>query len=99
MRHIRLRCTEFKNDLVPEITSKIFCLSKQSQYNLRQQIDFRIPSVQSGYHGRKSIVNVRSEVWNLIPPDLQQLSCLLSFRKSNQKLDTEKKPVDFVKFT
>ena len=55
--------------------------------------------MQSRYHGRKSIVNVRSEVWNLIPPDLQQLSCLLSFRKSNQKLDTEKKPVDFVKFT
>ena len=55
--------------------------------------------MQSGYHGRKSIVNVGAEVWNLNPPDLQQLSCLLSFRKSNQKLETEKKHVDFVKLT
>ena len=40
LRHLLYK---FKNDLVLEIVSNIFCLSKQSQYNLRQQTDFRIP--------------------------------------------------------
>ena len=43
-----------KNDLAPEIVSNIFCLQMQSQYNLRQQTDFRIPSVRSEYQDYES---------------------------------------------
>ena len=43
-----------KNDLVPETISNIFCLQKQSQYNLQHQTDLRIPSVRIVYHGSES---------------------------------------------
>lgn len=31
-----------KNYIAPEVVSHIFCLQKQSQYNMRQQTDFRM---------------------------------------------------------
>ena len=40
-----------RNDLVLETISNFFCLQKQSQYNLQQQTDLRIPSIWSVYHG------------------------------------------------
>ena len=82
-----------KNDLAPGIASNNFCRQKQSQYNLRQQTHFGIPSVRSVYHGSESISCLGPRVWILIPPELKQLSSFISFRKSNQKLNTGKMPL------
>ena len=96
LRHLLYK---YKNDLVLEIVSNIFCLSKQSQYNLRQQTDFRIPPMQNLYHGRESISCLGPKVWNFNPPDLQLLSFLISFKEAIRNWIPKKALVDFVKFT
>lgn len=59
----------------------IFCLQKQPQNNLWQQRKFRIPSVRSVYHGKKRTSYRRLMIWNVFPPDLQQLSSRISLKK------------------
>ena len=54
-----------RNEPAPEIVSNISCLQKPSQYNLRQQTEFGIPSVQSVYHGSESISYLGLKAWNL----------------------------------
>ena len=73
-----------KNDLAPEIVSNTFCLQMQSQYNLRQQTDFRIPSVRSVYQDCESTLYQGRNIWNYIPPELKQSSSLISFEKQSE---------------
>ena len=58
--------------VAPEIVASIFCRQTQSQYNLRQQANFRIPSIGRAYHDRESILYLEAKTWNLIPPELKQ---------------------------
>ena len=77
-----------KNNLAPEIVSNTFCLQMQSQYNLRQQTDFRIPSVRSVYQDCESTY-IKDVIFGTIFLQNQSNQVLLSVLKNNQKLDAE----------
>ena len=42
-------------------------------YNLRSQLDFRIPGINKGFYGANSIMYSGSMIWNSLPNDLRNI--------------------------
>ena len=71
-----------QNVLALDIVSTIFCLQKQSQYNLRQQILW-YPQCEVCTTVVK-VFRIQDKIWNLIPPELKQLVLLSVSKKQTE---------------
>ena len=63
----------------PEIVSDIFAQTTQ-HYNFRQNQDFRIRSVKSGYHDSGSISLLGPKIWGIVPVKIKETNSLNSFK-------------------
>ena len=57
----------------------------ENHYNLRHRTEFRIPFVNSIYHGSESISFLGPKIWDLFPSEFKQIESLNGFEKSMRK--------------
>ena len=69
----------------PEIVTDIFTQTMQ-QYNLRHNWDFRIPSVNTVYHGSESMSYLGLKILEIIHLKTIRNQFLWQFQKRNQKV-------------
>ena len=99
--NIQALATEFykiKNGLSPELFTEIFARETESHYNLRWCNDFRIPSIRTVYHGIESISFSGHKIWNILPDEIKQQTCLNSFKKSVKKWKSQDCPCRLCRF-
>ena len=82
---------QIKHRQSPEIVSDIFTQITQ-RYNFRQNLDFRISSVKSAYHGSESISYLGPKIWKIVPEKIKETNSLNSFKIEIRKWIPQKCP-------
>ena len=59
-------------DLSPPIFKEFFN-KRTLKYELRHPSQFTIPRIESVYNGSESIVYLGSEIWNMVPSELNEM--------------------------
>ena len=85
-----------KNNLAPEIMNDVFEI-KETPYNLRHNCDFTRRSIKTVKYGSQSISFLGPQIWNLIPPEIKNLSSLEKFKKSIKSWTTSECPCHLCK--
>ena len=67
--------------LSPAVIAYFFYV-QQNNYNLRHNSYFTTPNVKSVYHGTKSLLNLKTRIWNSVPDKLKQLVDVYALRKT-----------------
>ena len=91
-RNLQILTTEklkvYQNMPLP-IFSELF-YQRDICYNLRSNSNFAVSNVTSVFHGSESISYLGPKIWDIVPSELKQLTCLNAFIKGlkndNQKL-------------
>ena len=73
---------QVKHKLCPEIADDIFMERTNSQYHLRNCLDFITPQVHSAFHGTESISYLEPKIWGIAPKESKQKKSLNSFKES-----------------
>ena len=68
-------------NLSPDLMNDIF-IKRTNPYNLRRNDIFSIRQVSSVYHGTESLSFLRSKIWELVPPEIQNVQ---KYSKEEQK--------------
>ena len=64
----------------PTIFSELFRW-RDISYNLRSNSNFLLPNVKSVFHGSDSISYIGPNIWDVVPLELKELTCLSAFKK------------------
>ena len=75
---------KIKHKQSPEIISDIFGQTTQ-HYSFRQNLDFKILSVESVYHGSESISYLGPKTWEIVPAKIKEINSLNSFKMEIRK--------------
>ena len=91
-RNLQMLATEMikvYRSMHPPIFSELF-RRRDICYNLRSNSNFAVSNVTSVFHGSESISYLGPKIWDIVPSELKQLTCLNAFIKGlkndNQKL-------------
>ena len=71
-----------KNSLAPKIINDLFDNDTEDHDNLRHRTEFRIPLVNSVYHGSKSVSCLGPKIWDIVPSEFKQIESLNGFKIS-----------------
>ena len=64
----------------PTIFSELFRW-RDISYNLRSNSNFLVPNVKFLFHGSDSISYIGPKIWDIVPLELKELTCLSAFKK------------------
>ena len=67
-------------NMSPTIFSELFRW-RDISYNLRSNSNFLVPNVKSVFHGSDSISYIGPKIWDVVPLELKELTCLSAFKK------------------
>ena len=67
-------------NMSPTIFSELFRW-RDISYNLRSNSNFLVPNVKSVFHGSESISYIGPKIWDIVPLELKELTCLNAFKK------------------
>ena len=67
-------------NMSPTIFSELFRW-RDISYNLRSNSNFLVPNVKSLFHGSDSISYIGPKIWDIVPLELKELTCLSAFKK------------------
>ena len=67
-------------NMSPTIFSELFRW-RDISYNLRSNSNFLVPNVKSLFHGSDSISYIGPKIWDVVPLELKELTCLSAFKK------------------
>ena len=67
-------------NMSPTIFSELFRW-RDISYNLRSNSNFLLPNVKSVFHGSDSISYIGPNIWDVVPLELKELTCLSAFKK------------------
>ena len=73
---------KLKNSLAPKIINDLFDNDTEDHDNLRHRTEFRIPLVNSVYHGSESISCLGPKIWDIVPLEFKQIGSLNRFKIS-----------------
>ena len=73
--------------LFPPIISELFEQKNKHHYNLRHDLEFTIPAVNSMYHGTESISFLGPKIWNILPNTLKKINSLEAFNRQKIVLE------------
>ena len=68
-----------KNNLSPSFTDEIF-FRNENRPNIRNNPFFRSRKVKSMLHGKQSLSFLGSKIWELVPPQLRELTEISHFK-------------------
>ena len=86
-RNIQPLATELfkiKNNLSVTIMNAIF-QPRVVSYNLRSQIDFTKPNINSEYFGINSVRHMAAKVWDMVPNDMKNVNDRETFKNNFRK--------------
>ena len=81
-----------KNKLAPEIMNDVFEMKEEKPYNTRFNCDFKNRTVKTVKYGTESLSFLGPRIWNLIPPEIRNLTSLEQFKKGIKTWNTSKCP-------
>ena len=87
-RNLRALVTEMYriyNGMAPEITTEIFPLRPQGQYNLRSWFNFTLPIVRTVNYGIESIRYLGPEIWESILANVKEVDTIERFKSGIKK--------------
>ena len=98
MQALATKLHKIKNEVSPEIFTKIFARATESHYNLRRCNNVRISLICTLYHGSESVSFVGPKIWNILPDEIKQQISLNSFKRSLKTGSRKIARVDCAKF-
>ena len=72
------------NGLAPTITNSVFEI-KDTQYNLRNKINFKSRRINSVRYGIDSLTYLGPKIWNIVPEDIKKSESLNVFKTKVKK--------------
>ena len=72
---------KIKNNLSVAIMNEIF-QPRAARYNLRSQIDFTRPNVNSEHFGISSLRYMAAKVWDMVPNDMKNVNEIETFKNN-----------------
>ena len=84
IQSLAIKHFKIKNNLSVTIMNDIF-QPRAVSYNLRSQIDFTRPNVNSEYFGISSLRYMAAKVWNMVPNDMKNVNEIGTFKNNIRK--------------
>ena len=84
IQSLAMELFKIKNNLSVTIMNDIF-QSGAVRYNLRSQIDFTWPNVNSEHSGISSLRYMTAKVWDMVPNDMKNVNEIETFKKNIRK--------------
>ena len=76
-----------ENGLSPVVFSEIFSIRHQKRLNLRQNLDFAVPSIKSFSHGFESLLYLGPKIWESIPSNVREKHFLRKVKDGENLID------------
>ena len=84
IQSLAIELFKIKNNLSVAIMNDIFQL-RAVRYNLRSQIDFTRPNVNSEHFGISSLRYMAAKVWDMVPNDMKNVNEIETFKSNIRK--------------
>ena len=79
-RLLAIEMNKVENGRSPVVFSEIFSIRHQKRLNLRQNLDFAVPSIKSFSHGFESLLYLGPKIWESIPSSVREKDSLKKFK-------------------
>ena len=82
---VTIEMLKVKNSLAPELANDLFGNENENHYNLSRGIGFRIPFVNSFYHGSQSMSCLVPKIWYIVLSKFKLTESINGLKKSIKK--------------
>ena len=83
---------KLKRDMAPELMKKLILPNRQRRYKLRNNPDFAVPIVKSGYKGLEGLSYLGPKIRELLPLEIKETETFSQFKAKIKKWNPESCP-------